>query len=84
MTNLNVLLERMASLYGLAFLGWWLAKRKFLSAEQIAGLAKVVVDVCMPALFFIAIDFCLLSWAIAAYLTADLYRHLLGSLISLS
>jgi predicted permease len=55
MTNLNVLLERMASLYGLAFLGWWLAKRKFLSAEQIAGLAKVVVDVCMPALFFIAI-----------------------------
>lgn len=79
MLNLSLLLERLAGLFGVALLGWILTKRRFLNAEQIGGLAKVVVDVCTPALFFVAIvDFSATSLPFAALFIGGVAVSVLG------
>jgi predicted permease len=49
---LEILAAKMAGLFLLAAFGFIIAKRALLSTDQVRGLAWVVIDVTMPALFF--------------------------------
>lgn len=48
----ELLLIKMAELFALMALGFALRRKGLLKAEALDGLAWIVIDVCMPALFF--------------------------------
>lgn len=49
---IELLLTKMAELFALMALGFVLRRRGLIKADTLEGLAWIVIDVCMPALFF--------------------------------
>lgn len=59
---------RLAGLFGLACLGWFLVRRQFLDDSAMRSLAWIVVDVTLPALIFAGLTSLSLDGALAGKL----------------
>lgn len=54
--NFIILVGRLAGLFSLAWLGWFIVQRRWLDGSAMRALAWIVVDITLPALIFVGIS----------------------------